>query len=65
MSATTILNLALSLLTNAVPALLQLYDTIKSGGTVTEAQVQAILSQYGIDSSKLATDIAAQKAAGN
>jgi hypothetical protein len=65
MGAEQILSMALSLLTSAVPALLQLFDTIKSGGTVTEAQVQAVLTQYGIDSATLTANIAAEKAAGN
>lgn len=64
MNAATILNLALSLLSNAVPALLQLYDQIKSGGTVSEAQVAAVLTQYGIDAAVLQTNINAEKAAG-
>jgi len=64
MSAAAILELVNALLSNAVPALIGLYDTIKSGGTVTEEQVQAILGQYTTDSSQLAADIAAAKAQG-
>jgi hypothetical protein len=65
MGAEQILSYALSLLTNAVPALIQLYDQVRSGASVTEAQVQAVLTQYGIDSAALAATIAAEKAAGN
>jgi hypothetical protein len=64
MPAATILNLALSLLTNAVPALLSLYDTIKSGGTVSETDVQAVLTKYGVDAAALQATIDAEKAAG-
>jgi hypothetical protein len=59
MNAAAILSLIESLLSSAVPALVSLYGEIKGGGTVTEAQVQAILSQYTTDSAKLAADIAA------
>lgn len=58
MSAAAILALIQGI-AGAIPELLSLYDEIKSGQTVTEAQVQAILAKYTTDRVTLVTDIAA------
>jgi hypothetical protein len=43
----------------AIPELLSLYDQVKNGQTVTEAQVQTVLGKYTTDRVTLVTDIAA------
>lgn len=45
-------------LTGSLPQLIELFSTAKSGGTVTATQVQAILTQYGIDRAVFAAAIA-------
>jgi hypothetical protein len=55
----TLILAAINSLIGAVPELLQLYDEVKSGGTVTEAQVTAALAQYKTDEAALLADIAA------
>jgi hypothetical protein len=63
LSAATIMALVNGLLQTAVPALISLYDKIKSGGTVTDADVEALLTQYSIDRAKAIADAAAIDAA--
>jgi hypothetical protein len=55
----TLILAAINSLIGAVPSLLALYDTIRSGGTVTEVQVTAALAQYETDKAALLADIAA------
>jgi hypothetical protein len=64
MTAAVLLQIIQGLL-SAAPSLLSLYNQLKDGGTVTEAQVQAIFNQYGLDRVQLLADIAAEKAAGD
>lgn len=42
----------------ALPQLIDLFNTVKSGGTASASQVQAILNQYGIDRAVFAAAIA-------
>jgi hypothetical protein len=55
----------LQALMSAAPAVLSLIQTAEAaGGTVSEADIQAILTQYGVDRVVFASAIAAAKAAG-
>ena len=51
-------------LAGSVPALLALFNKASAGGTVTTADVSAILSQYGIDRAVFVAAIATSQAAG-
>jgi hypothetical protein len=51
----TIINSAIG----AIPELLALYDRLKSGGTVTTAEVIATLNKYQLDHTALDADLAA------
>lgn len=51
-------------LSSAVPELLALYTRVSAGGTATAADVQAILSKYGVDRAVFVAAIAASEAAG-
>ena len=45
-------------LTGALPQLIDLFNTVKSGGTASATQVAAVLNQYGIDRAVFAASIA-------
>lgn len=53
-----------SALLQAAPEMFSLYQRAVSGDTVTADEVQAVLSQYGVDQAVLTADIEAKKAAG-
>jgi hypothetical protein len=49
----------------AAPQLVALYGELKSGGTVTIEQVDAVLAQYAALRSQTLADIAAEQAKGD
>jgi hypothetical protein len=61
MSATLILTILQALL-GAAPQILALFQQASSGTPVTEAQVDAVLTQYGVDRAALIAAIGAASA---
>lgn len=61
MSPTLILTILQALL-GAAPQILALFQQATSGTPVTEAQIEAVLTQYGIDRAALVAAIAASQA---
>jgi len=55
----------LSALLSVTPQLFALFQKQQAGGTVTDADVQALFTQYGVEEAVATQLIAQMKAAGN